>query len=106
MNKQVDDMLNRNIIEESNSPWASGVVLVKKKDGSLRFCVDYRRLNAITIKDAYPLPRIDDSLDCLAGTKWFSTLDLCSRYWQVGMDEADKLKPILKRHLKNYRGIR
>lgn len=92
INKQIDEMLNKNIIEKSASPWASGVVLAKKKDGSLRFCVDYRRLNATTVKDAYPLPRIDYSLDSLSGSKWFSTLDLCSGYWQVKMDDSDKLK--------------
>lgn len=90
--RQVKDMLNRGVIKPSQSPWASPIVLVKKKDGSTRFCVDYRKLNAVTVRDAYPLPRIDDSIDCLSGSKWFSTLDLSSGYWQVGMKEEDKPK--------------
>lgn len=63
-----------------SSPWASDVVLVKTKDGYTRFCVNYRRLNLATLKDVYPLPRIDDMLDSLSGASWFSTLDLCYRY--------------------------
>ena len=87
---QVQQMLSSNVIRPSNSPWASPVVMVRKKDGSLRFCVDFRQLNAATVKDAHPLPRIDDLLDALHGVKWFSTLDLKSGYWQVPITEQDK----------------
>ena len=90
--KLVKEMLEQGVIEPSTSPWASPVVLVKKKSGETRFCIDYRKLNAISVKDAYPLPRIDDCLDALAGAKCFSTLDLASGYWQVGMTEEAKSK--------------
>ena len=89
---QVQQMLSSCIIRPSNSPWASPVVMVKKKDGSLRFCVDFRQFNAATVKDAHPIPRIDDLLDALHGARWFSTLDLKSRYWQVPIQEQDKEK--------------
>ena len=88
----LDQMLEKEVIQRSASPWASPVVLVKKKDGSTRFCVDYRKVNNVTRKDAYPIPRIDDSLDTLAGAKWFTTLDLISGYWQVEVEETDKEK--------------
>ncbi|POM78809.1 LOW QUALITY PROTEIN: Hypothetical protein PHPALM_3620 [Phytophthora palmivora] len=85
-------MLADQVIEECNGHWAFPVVLVKKKDGTIRFCIDYRSLNAVTVKDVYPLPRIDETLDHLRGTRYFTTLDLHSGYWQVGVAEADKDK--------------
>ena len=75
----------------SKSPWASTIVLVTK-DGSIRFCVDYRKINAVTCKDAYPIPRVDDTLDTLSGSTWFSTIDLKSGYWQVEMAPQDREK--------------
>ena len=83
VNKLLLDILSRDVIQPSASLWTSPVVLVQKKDGSVRFCIDYHKLNVLTRKDAYPLPRIDDTLDTLLGSQWFSTLDLLSGYWQV-----------------------
>ena len=80
VHKLLQEKLFRNVISLSKSPWASPIVL---KDGSTRFCVDYRKVNEVTRKDAYPLLRVDNSLDTLAGSKWFSILDLKSGYWQV-----------------------
>ena len=89
---QVQQMLASNVIRPSNSLWALLVVMVKKKDGSLQFYVDFQQLNAATVKDAHPLPRIDDLLDALHGAHWFSTLDLKSGYWQVPILEEGKEK--------------
>ena len=85
-------MLSQGIIEPSCGPWASPIVLAKKKDGTTRFCVDFCRLNDCTRKDAQPLPRIDDTLDALGGAQYFSTLDLASGYWQVEVDGRDREK--------------
>ena len=85
--RHLQDMQDIGAIRHSCSPWASAVVLVQKKDGSLRFCIDLRHLNSCTIKDAYSLPRIKKSLDCLNVVCIFMLLDLKSGYWQVEMDE-------------------
>ena len=94
--KEVKDtlqqLLDQGIIEPSSSPYASPVVLVKKKDGSLRICVDYRQLNKKTVKDAFPLPRIDESLEALSGSVYFSSLDLAHGYHQVVLDVDSRQK--------------
>ena len=86
----IQEMLNLGAIRPSNSPWASAIVLVRKKDGRRRFCIDLRRLNNRTIKDAYSLPKIESILDSLIGAQIFSTLDLIAGYWQVEMAEECK----------------
>ena len=99
--EMVQQMLKQGVVCPSHSPWASPIVLVQK-DGSLRFCVDYRRLNAITKLDVFPLPRIDDSLDLLAKCKFFTTLDLATGYWQVKMESASQEKTAFVTHNGHY----
>ena len=83
-------MLDAGVIWPSNSPWCNAVVLVRKKDGSLHFCIDFRRLNSLTVKDSYPLPCICETLESLAGTAHYTTIDMNSGFWQVPMDEESK----------------
>ena len=86
----LQEILDIGAITKLHSPCASAVVLVQKKDGSPRFCIDLRKLNNPTIKDAYSLPHIDETLDSLQGSQWFSSLNLKSGHWQVKMDEESK----------------
>ena len=86
----LQEMLDIGAFRKSHSLWASAVVLVQTKDGSLWFCIDLRKLNNWTIKDAYLLPHIDETLDSLQGLQWFSSCDLKSGYWQVKMDKESK----------------
>ena len=102
----VKSMEQQGVIRPSTSPWGSPVVLIPKKGGTKRFCVDYRRLNAITKKDVYPLPRIDDILDTLGGNKYFTSLDLASGYWQVGMDEESAPKSAFVTHCGLFEFVR
>ena len=90
--KHLKEQLEAGVIRPSNSPWSSPIVLVRKKDGGVRWCIDYRRLNDVTVKDAYPLPRIDSCLDQLSSAKIFSTLDLQAGYWQLELDESSKAR--------------
>ena len=92
LQRLLSDLLDKGVIRESASPWAAPIVLVKKTDGSLRLCVDYRKLNAVTVPDAYPLPRISDTLDSFSGCSVFSTLDLATGYWQLAMSPEDQSK--------------
>ena len=89
---EIEAMAKKGLIEPSYSAWSAPAVLAPKHDGTLRFCVDYRRLNELTIPDSHPLPRIDDTLDALGGSSWFSTLDLKSGFHQVSIAEENRSK--------------
>ena len=107
--KQVQDALGKGLIEPSCSPYGAPLLFVSKKDGSLRMCIDYRALNKITVRDRYPLPRIDDLLDRLHGCKIFLSLDLQAGYHQIRINDEDKPKcyvvtPTLKWYRK-YRSV-
>ncbi len=90
--KHLQELLGAGVIRESESPFASPIVVVRKKDNSVRLCIDFRKLNAQTIKDAYALPNLEEAFSVLTGSKWFSVLDLKSGYYQIEMDEQDKAK--------------
>ncbi len=90
--QHLQDLLKAGIIKESRSQYASPIVIARKKTGRIRMCIDYRTLNQRTTPDQYTTPRIDDALDCLTGSQWFSVLDLRSGYYQIAMAEEDKEK--------------
>ena len=92
ISKQVHDMLNKGIISASDSPYSSPVVMVRKPDGTFRFCVDFRKLNSLSLDDCHPIVRVDDSLESLGSVnaKYFSTMDLESGFWQLTLDEDAK----------------
>ena len=102
MEKEIERMIQLGVIEPSTGSWASPIVPVSKKDGKICFCVDFRALNSVTRKDAYPIPRIGEVLELLQGAAYFCTLDLASGYWQVPMHEADKEKTATITHLGLY----
>ena len=102
INEHLADMWSADVIEHSESDFAAAVVIVDKKDGATRFCVDYRGLNAITKKDCWPLPRIDDMLRKLSNGKYFAVLDLASGYWQIRLDPEDKHKTAFITHKGLY----
>jgi hypothetical protein len=89
LKKQLEELQRIGFIRPSSSPWGAPVLFVKKKDGSMRLCVDYRALNEVTIKNKYPLPRIDDLFDQLKGAKYFSKIDLRLGYFQLKIRESD-----------------
>ena len=90
MKREIDEMLEAGVIEASNSDLAAPIVLVDKKDGTMRMCVDYSRLNAVSLSDAYPMPRVEDLIDGMGRAKFITTLDLTRGYWQVPVAEGTK----------------
>ncbi|KAL0445917.1 UNVERIFIED_CONTAM: Transposon Ty3-I Gag-Pol polyprotein, partial [Sesamum latifolium] len=102
LKKQLEELLDKGFIRPSISPWGAPVLFVKKKDGSMRLCIDYRQLNRITIKNKYPLPRIDDLLDQLKGATVFSKIDLRSGYWQLRIEEGSISKTTFRTRYGHY----
>src|SRR5438309_8776519 len=90
---QLDELIELKFIEKSVSPWGAPVLFAKKKDGTMRLCIDYRKLNTVTVKNKYPMPRIDALFDQLGGAKYFSKIDLRTGYLQVRVRDQDIPKP-------------
>ena len=105
IDRQVNNMLERGIIQEFLSPWSSPVVLVKEKKWSIKFCCDFRRLNQVTRKDSFPMPLVSDTLDALSGTQYFLTLDLKSGYWQIELHPSARKKTASVTHNGLYEFI-
>ncbi|CAA7046066.1 unnamed protein product, partial [Microthlaspi erraticum] len=102
LKKQLEDLTDKGFVRPSSSPWGAPVLFVKKKDGSFRLCIDYRGLNKVTIKNKYPLPRIDELLDQLQGASWFSKIDLASGYHQIAIAEGDVRKTTFRTRYGHY----
>jgi len=102
MKKQLEDLLEKKFVRPSVSPWGAPVLLVKKKDGSMRLCIDYRQLNKVTIKNRYPLPIIDDLMDQLVGPRVFSKIDLRSGYHQIKLKDEDMQKTAFSTRYGHY----
>ena len=102
MMTQLQELLNKGFIRPSTSPWGAPVLFVKKKDGSMRMCIDYRELNKVTVKNKYPLPRIDDLFDQLQGASYFSKIDLRSGYHQLKVREEDVPKTAFRTRYGHY----
>ena len=102
LKKQIEDLLGKKFIRPSASPWGAPILMVKKKDGSSRLCVDYRQLNKLKIKNKYPLPRIDDLLDQLRGARVFSKIDLRSGYHQILVKPEDVQKTAFRSRYGHY----
>ena len=100
--EQLQELLGKEFIRPSSSPWGAPTLFVKKEDGSQRMCIDYRELNKLTVKNRYPLPRIDDLFDQLQGASWFSKIDLRSGYHQMRVREADIEKTAFRTRYGHY----
>ena len=100
--EKIKEMLHGGIVQPSHSPWVAPMVLVPKKNGTLRICIDYRKLNAVTRPDPFPIPRIDDLLDGMSSAKFIATLDLARGYWQVPMDPASREKTAFSTDFGKY----
>ena len=96
LEKQITKLLEQGFIEPSSSPWGAPILFIAKKDGTLRMCIDYRALNKVTLKDRYPLPRIDDIFDQLRDARYFSSIDLQQGYHQVLISESDVEKTAVR----------